>query len=237
MSLTKPGEDPMNNTDKSKGAVESESAGNLPVDVPIKIGDHGRKPQYASAHAAGCDLFATTDMVLHPGQTRIMPLDIIIALPEGTEAQVRPRSGLSLKTDLRVPNSPGTIDADYRNPVGVILQNTYNPAALPSQIAARPELLDEILLKHRPIRLRDLLSDHPRADEPALADLLDTTVFLDDNDNPYGTIYLHKGDRIAQMVITTHLRADFIDHPAPESVGIDRGGGFGSTGHREIQNK
>jgi dUTP pyrophosphatase len=204
------------------------------IEVPIKIGSQGQCPQYASLHAAGCDLFATADLVLLPGQAKIMPLDLIIALPEGTEAQIRPRSGLSLKTDLRVPNSPGTIDADYRNPVGVILQNTFNPAVLPSQIAARPALLDEILQTHRPVRLKDLLADHPRAADPALADLLATTVFLDDNNNPYGTIYLHQGDRIAQMVVSHHERADFVDHPAPETIGVDRGGGFGSTGHREI---
>lgn len=205
------------------------------IEVPIKTSANGCKPQYASQHAAGCDLFATTDLVLLPGQTKVMPLDFIIALPEGTEAQVRPRSGLSLKTDLRVPNSPGTIDADYRNPVGVILQNTYNPAVLPLQIAAQPELLDEILRTHRPVLLGDLLADHPQANEPALAGLLSTTVFLDEHGNPYGTIYLHQGDRIAQMVISRHETADFIDHPAPETVGIDRGGGFGSTGHRDIR--
>ncbi len=204
------------------------------IEVPIKISANGSRPQYASEHAAGCDLFATSDLVLLPGETIVMPLDFIIALPEGTEAQVRPRSGLSLKTDLRVPNSPGTIDADYRNPVGVILQNTFNPAVLPSQIAARPALLDEILKTHRPVRLSDLLAAHPRANEPALADLFATTVFLDERDNPYGTIYLHQGDRIAQLVIARHETAVFADHPAPETVGIDRGGGFGSTGHREI---
>jgi dUTP pyrophosphatase len=75
-----------------------------------------------------------------------------MALPPGTEAQIRPRSGLSLKTDLRVPNAPGTIDADYRHPVGVLLQNTFNPAHLPYEIARRPELLTEILKTHRAVR-------------------------------------------------------------------------------------
>ena len=201
-----------------------------PIEIPIKVGSTGRLPQYASPHAAGCDLFATQDVILRPGETQLMPLDFVMALPEGFEAQVRPRSGLSLKTNLRLPNSPGTIDADYRNPVGVIMQNTYNPAWLAGQIAARPELLSEILMTHRPTRLRDILTDHPAASDTALAGLLDTTIFLDEQGNPYGTIYLHKGDRIAQLVISQHERAYFLDHPAPETVGVDRGGGFGSTG-------
>ncbi|MDD2534832.1 MAG: aminotransferase [Eubacteriales bacterium] len=205
-----------------------------PLEVPIKVGPHGQLPQYATPHAAGCDLFASQDLVIRPGETKLMPLDIVIALPEGTEAQVRPRSGLSLKTDLRVPNAPGTIDADYRNPVGVILQNTFNPALLAGQIATRPELLEEILSTHRAARLRDLLGDKSVTEAHALDNLLDTTVFLDDQNNPYGTIYLHQGDRIAQLIISRHERAFYIDHPAPETVGVDRGGGFGSTGHRDL---
>jgi len=200
------------------------------VQVPIRLGPNGRMPVYASRHAAGCDLFAPQDLVLRPGETTVLPLDLVIALPTGTEAQIRPRSGLSSKTDLRLPNSPGTIDADYRNEVGVILQNTFNPATLPGRIAQNPALLGEILTTYRAVRLRDRLTDPAQLASEALQPLLDTTLFLDAQDNPYGTLYIRKGDRIAQMIIARHEHAEFIEHSAPETLGHNRGGGFGSTG-------
>jgi dUTP pyrophosphatase len=214
------------------------------IEVPIRVDQGGRKPVYASALAAGCDLFATCDMVLRPGETRLMPLNLTIALPAGQEAQIRPRSGLSLKTDLRVPNAPGTIDADYRNPVGVILQNTFSAAQLPGLIASDPSLLIRICQTHRPVRLGTWLAAcqpglfdqlplsarEEAGPDGALVPLLDTTLFLDEQGNPYGTIYIHQGDRIAQMVIADHHQAVFTDHAEPETIGEDRGGGFGSTG-------
>lgn len=82
-------------------------------------------PAYATAHAAGVDLLAAIDkdVVLQPGGRALIPTGLAIALPEGYEAQVRPRSGLALKHGITLPNSPGTIDADYRGEVGVILAN------------------------------------------------------------------------------------------------------------------
>jgi dUTP pyrophosphatase len=82
-------------------------------------------PAYATEHAAGMDLCAaiTNDMVIEPGKRTLVPTGLSIALPEGYEAQVRPRSGLALKSGITVLNSPGTIDADYRGEVQVILAN------------------------------------------------------------------------------------------------------------------
>lgn len=82
-------------------------------------------PAYASEHAAGMDLCAAVadDIVIAPGQRTLVPTGLAIALPEGYEAQVRPRSGLALKHGITVLNSPGTIDADYRGEVQVILAN------------------------------------------------------------------------------------------------------------------
>ncbi|MEY4679302.1 MAG: deoxyuridine 5-triphosphate nucleotidohydrolase [Pseudomonadota bacterium] len=89
---------------------------------------HGRDlplPAYATAGAAGCDLHAAVEAPLEipPGGRALVPTGIAIALPEGTEAQVRPRSGLALRHGVTCLNSPGTIDADYRGEVGVILAN------------------------------------------------------------------------------------------------------------------
>lgn len=82
-------------------------------------------PSYQSADAAGMDLFAAVeqDTVLARGEVRLVPTGLHIALPPGYEAQVRPRSGLALKHGVTVANTPGTIDADYRGEVGVILTN------------------------------------------------------------------------------------------------------------------
>ena len=82
-------------------------------------------PRYASAGAAGMDLVAALDtpLTLKPGERAAVPTGIALALPEGYEAQVRPRSGLALTHGVTVLNSPGTIDADYRGEIRVILAN------------------------------------------------------------------------------------------------------------------
>ena len=82
-------------------------------------------PQYATPQSAGMDLRANLDesILLRPLERRLIPTGLFIALPEGYEAQVRPRSGLALKHGITVLNAPGTIDADYRGEIGVVLVN------------------------------------------------------------------------------------------------------------------
>jgi dUTP pyrophosphatase len=80
-------------------------------------------PAYATPGSAGVDLRAAEARVLQPGERALIPTGIYIALPDGYEAQVRPRSGLALKHGIILPNSPGTIDSDYRGEIKVILQN------------------------------------------------------------------------------------------------------------------
>lgn len=82
-------------------------------------------PAYATSDSAGVDLLAAVSevVVLAPGERTLIPTGIAIALPSGYEAQIRPRSGLALKNGLTLLNSPGTIDADYRGEIGVILAN------------------------------------------------------------------------------------------------------------------
>ena len=129
-------------------------------------------PTYATALSAGVDLkaFLTEPVTLAPLQRAMVPTGLYIALPEGFEAQVRPRSGLAAKHGITVLNTPGTIDADYRGEIRVILVN---------------------------------LSDHAFEIEP--------------------------GERIAQMVIARHERAEWIETDVLDETG--RGaGGFGSTG-------
>ncbi|MBP3472465.1 MAG: dUTP diphosphatase [Paraprevotella sp.] len=86
---------------------------------------HHPLPAYATPQSAGMDLRANLEapIVLQPLERRLIPTGLYIALPAGTEAQVRPRSGLALKKGLTLLNTPGTIDADYRGEIGVILIN------------------------------------------------------------------------------------------------------------------
>jgi dUTP pyrophosphatase len=98
------------------------------VEIEIVRLAHGHDlqlPDYATAAAAGADLLAAIDqdIELAPLERRIVPTGISIALPGGFEAQVRPRSGLAARNGITVANAPGTIDADYRGEVGVILIN------------------------------------------------------------------------------------------------------------------
>ena len=82
-------------------------------------------PRYMTEHSAGMDLFADVqgEVVLKPGERRLIPTGIALAIPPGYEGQVRPRSGLALREGITVVNTPGTIDADYRGEVGVLLIN------------------------------------------------------------------------------------------------------------------
>lgn len=98
------------------------------LEIAIRRLPHGADlplPAPATTHSAGVDLMAAIrePMVLAPGARAVIPSGIAIALPEGAEAQIRPRSGLAIKHGVTVLNSPGTIDADYRGEVGVILIN------------------------------------------------------------------------------------------------------------------
>jgi len=81
-------------------------------------------PAYATPGASGMDVASPVDCLIDAGKTALIKLGLAVAVPDGWELQVRPRSGLSLKTKLRLPNAPGTIDSDYRGEVGVIIENT-----------------------------------------------------------------------------------------------------------------
>ena len=131
-------------------------------------------PAYQSEHAAGLDLLAAVPqdapLILSPGQRALVPTGLTIAVPAGYEAQVRPRSGLASKHGVTVLNAPGTVDADYRGEISVLLIN-HGDAPFP----------------------------------------------------------IRRGERIAQMVIASVVRAELV--PAASLSATDRGsGGFGSTG-------
>ena len=96
------------------------------IRIALKRLPHGEGlpvPSYATEHAAGMDVVAAEDVTLRPGWRHAVPTGFAIAIPEGYEVQVRPRSGLALKHGITCLNTPGTIDADYRGEVKVILIN------------------------------------------------------------------------------------------------------------------
>lgn len=101
------------------------------MEVCIKVLDHGKGldlPHHATEGSAGLDLKSATDVnvVLHPGERKLIPTGISIAIPDGYEGQIRPRSGLAFKHGITVLNTPGTIDSDYRGEVKVLLINLGN---------------------------------------------------------------------------------------------------------------
>ena len=104
-------------------------------------------PRYESAQAAGMDIRCnlSEEVTLLPIERRLLPTGLFIELPQGYEAQIRPRSGLALKRGLTVLNSPGTIDADYRGEVGIILINLSNE---PQIIAPGERICQMVIARH-----------------------------------------------------------------------------------------
>ncbi|WHO39918.1 dUTP diphosphatase [Sphingobium sp. AP49] len=97
-----------------------------PIDIQLKRLPHGEGlpvPAYATAHAAGMDVVSAEEITLNPGDRHPVATGFALAIPEGYEIQVRPRSGLALKHGISVPNAPGTIDADYRGELKILLIN------------------------------------------------------------------------------------------------------------------
>ncbi|NLN93384.1 MAG: dUTP diphosphatase [Candidatus Hydrogenedens sp.] len=99
-----------------------------PLNVPLQKLPHGADlplPAYATAHSSGVDLPAavTEPVILQPGKRMAVPTGLALAIPPGYEAQIRPRSGLALRHGLTIINAPGTIDADYRGEIKVLLAN------------------------------------------------------------------------------------------------------------------
>lgn len=123
-----------------------------------KLRDNAILPAYMTAHAAGMDLCAalTEELVLQPGERTLIPTGLAMEIPPGYEGQVRPRSGLALKKGVALVNAPGTIDADYRGEVGIILINhgdapvTFAPGDRIAQLIIAPvvqatiELVDDL---------------------------------------------------------------------------------------------
>ncbi|EGT0014485.1 aminotransferase [Clostridium perfringens] len=207
-------------------------------DVYIQYDKNGETPKYETPLAAGADLFAAEDMVIRPFEKVAIPLGLKFAIPDNMELQIRARSGLSLRTNLKISNSIGTIDADSVSDISVILENNYNIANLPYEIANDISILDDLKNNYTEVILKDYLeskghdiSSYEDEGKKAYKKLLKTYIYLDKNGNPYGTIYIKKGNRIAQMVLAKYYKANFIKTDDVSKLkSVNRGGGFGHTG-------
>lgn len=176
------------------------------INVPIELCHSDAKiPVYAHPSDAGMDLYALDDIIINPGETKLIPTGIKVALPLGYELQVRPKSGRCLKTKLRVANTPGTIDAGYRDEVGVIIENIDPPIRA---IHPRETVLvggeNSQLVQQEPITAGDI---------------------------EFGQSYtIGAGEKFAQLVLSEVPKVAWIQVDSVSPLGEDRGGGFGSTG-------
>ena len=169
--------------------------------VEVEQSEDANLPIYAHETDAGMDIYANEDITIAPGETKLIHTGLKMAIPEGYEIQVRPRSGLSLKTPLRICNAPGTIDAGYRDEIGIIMQNTserfYTDGA--GEIHVMP----------------DCEKNH---------------YTIDSKDNRKGWYDIKKGDRVAQIVLSEVPQIRFKKVDSVAKIGEDREGGFGSSG-------
>ena len=172
---------------------------NVPVAIELCHPD-AKIPQYAHISDSGADVYALEDITVHPGETVLVPTGFKVALPPGFELQVRPKSGRALKTKLRVANTPGTIDQEYRDEIKVIIENIEPPI--------KDIQYEEVInvetgkVAHLKIKSIEYGSD----------------------------FFISKGEKFCQLVLMEVPKASFYRVDNVQEIGEDRGGGFGSTG-------
>lgn len=186
------------------------------LNVNIKrLHDDAVIPRYATEGSAGFDLVAIDDVIIEPGETKLIRTGLAFEIPAGYELQIRPRSGVTLKTKLRV--QLGTVDSDYRGEVGVIVDN--------------------VAIRHTKYASDySITYDHIDGTKSGVPKRVKEDKFHGDyveyNKVPNRTYLIRKGDRIAQGVINATPQAVF--NVVDELNDTERGhGGFGSTGVKE----
>lgn len=107
---------------------ETEGIAKRYIQIPfVKCHSNAKMPEYAHPDDSGMDIYAVDDYVIHPGETKLIPTGIKVAVPNGYEIQIRPKSGRALKTKMRIANSIGTVDAGFRGELQVIIENIEPP--------------------------------------------------------------------------------------------------------------
>jgi dUTP pyrophosphatase len=187
----------------------------MKLNVKIKrLNEDAVIPKYAREGDSGFDLIATQDVIIEPGETKLVPTGLAFELPPGYEMQIRPRSGVTLKTKLRV--QLGTVDSGYRGEIGVIVDNI---ASTTSVKCGYYQHLDGSTTNTS----RRIIDDkfHGKYEE------VDTV--------PFRTYLIRRGDRIAQAVIAPFETAHFVDSDKLEES-MRGGQGFGSSGVSDDKN-
>lgn len=179
------------------------------IEVPIEYIDKETPDKIGYEHIgdAGFDFKSDNDYLIKPGEIVLIKTGIKMAIPEGYELQIRARSGISLKTYLRVANGVGTIDSGYRGEIGIIFHNTYYDYKEYTRNNSDSESFTFLDLKGNPVMIDNIA----------------------DKSYPNNTYYIRKGDRIAQGILAKISVAKFNEVKDVSMIGKDRGGGFGST--------
>lgn len=163
-------------------------------------------PSYKHIGDTGMDIRSAEEIKILPGETIVVPTGLKMAIPEGYEIQVRPRSGLSLNTPLRIANTPGTIDSGYRDEIGVIVNNTSPAQKWNKHFNSMIDIKEDTFYWNN--------------------------YTIDEKGNKPGIYTIKIGDRIAQIVLCKFETIEFVsvEQGVVKSLGINRGGGFGHTG-------
>ena len=164
------------------------------VQIPCEILNGNLPPTYAHDTDAGMDIYSPAEYTINPGETIIIPTGIKCAIPEGYALLIQPRSGQSVKTKLRIANTPGLIDSGYRDEIGVIVENIEPP-------------------------FKDIDYEFDSNGEIHIKSIL------------HGQSYtIAAGQKFAQMRLVQVPHAQFLAVENVGEIGVNRGGGFGSTG-------
>lgn len=190
------------------------------------------RPFYASPASAGFDLKAAADLLIAPGATVLVPTGLKMAIPEGYELEIRPRSGLSLRSRLRLPNTPGTIDSDYRDEVKILAYNSFSQAEIPALLAAQSALLQSFGKIAECLPLREYLDRRGQSEtvHSLPGKIAELPVYLDVTGELWGSLRIKRGERLAQALLKPVAQAEFKDSEDISAFGEDRGGGFGHSG-------
>lgn len=185
----------------SNAINETEGISKRIIQIPVELcHENARIPQYAHVSDSGLDVFALDDYTINPGETKLIPTGLKVAIPPGYEIQVRPKSGRCLKTKLRIANTPGTIDAGYRDEIGVIVENV------------EPPIKD---IKYEPVN------------DPETGRTQELRITSLEYGQSYS---INKGEKFCQLVLSEVPKISFFRVEKVGEIEGDRGGGFGSTG-------
>lgn len=168
-------------------------------------------PKKANPTDAGADLYTVEDVYIAPGETKIVKTGLKMAMPAGKQAEVRPRSGISSSTKLRISNAPGTIDSTYRDEVGVLVENISINYTEIARVLGLDEAYDRLMNSCAPAYPIDKKA-------PGFVK------------NANGTYFIPAGSRIAQIVIMSVEDSEIIQSDNIKEYEGDRGGGFGHSG-------